>query len=123
MRSEVPQFPTGLRAKLLLITLITTTEHFSEELFIFKGTPGCCIPVDMKGPGVAKLQSGVRGAPALWERQGSRNSLASGWGAGQGRDICPDAGPCLPEIEDPGAWSVSLSLVLPNPALSTGVAR
>ena len=66
MRSEVPQFPTGLRAKLLLIMLITTTQHFSEELFIFKGTPGCCIPVDMKGPGVAELQSEVRGAPALW---------------------------------------------------------
>ena len=37
--------------------------------------------------------------------------------------MCPDAGPGLPEIGDTGAWSVSLSLVLRNPALSTGVAR
>ena len=97
--------------------------HFSEELLIFKGTPGCCIPADMKGPVDAELQSEVRGAPALWERQGPRNSLASGWGAGQGRDMCPDAGPSLPETGDPGGWSVSLSLVLRNSALSTGVAR
>ena len=39
------------------------------------------------------------------------------------RDMCPDTGPGLLEIGDPGAWSVSLSLVLLNPALSTGVAR
>lgn len=105
--------------------LITITEHFSsqESFSSSKGLQDGALPVDMKVSGVSELKSEVRGALAVWDRQCPRNSLASGWGAGQSRVMCPETGPCLPEIGETGGWSVSLSPVQPSPASYIGVAR
>ena len=110
---------------MLLIMLMTITEHFSsqESFSSSKGLQDGALPVDMKVSGVSELKSEVRGALAVWDRQCPRNSLASGWGAGQGRVMCPETGPCLPEIGEAGGWSVSLSPVQPSPAPYIGVAR
>lgn len=94
---------------MLLIMLITTTEHLSQESFSSsKGLQDGALTVDMK---VCSFRTEVGGALAVWAgTSGSGLGFSSVWVGNRSKQgMCPETGPHLTGVRGWGGQSQSNS--------------